>query len=241
MELLKISKPPLIACLALPLLLAPAFIPFDAGGLGIIAAAVLLATGAGFVWWTQDMPSPESSRLLLLAAAAIALAWTVTGFFFAGPVFLRALAAASCFVLPSLLKSAWKSFLPIFEQQLKLWQSKGILPMEKAVIFLNSLPVEIRMMRSFAGGMIGKAPLIAPANMELGEVFAHFLEDAEQVQRTALPPGKLAWSFHTARVGRLPRYLDPTLSLLENKVPANSVITATAIEVTPLLSASLTT
>jgi|GEM_PF-6653933 len=238
MEIIKILKPQLIACLLLPLLLAPAIIPFDAGGLGIVATALLIALGVGFAWWAQEVAA-QSSRLLLLAAAAIAAVWTITGLFFDGPVFLRALAAASCFVLPSVVRSAWKSFLPIFEQQLKLWQSKGLLPMEKAVIFLNSLPVEIRMMRSMAGGVIGKAPLIAPANMELGEVFAHFLEDAEKVQRTALPPGKLAWSFHTSRVGRLPRYLDPTLSLVENKVPANSVITATAIEITPILSASI--
>jgi hypothetical protein len=179
-----------------------------------------------------------TSPAALASVAALVLA-TIAIPFNAGPV-LRAFAVASAFALPYLVAAGWKNFNLLFEGgSHKVWELPTVRPAHNAVLFVNSVPVEIRMTRPFPGGVTEAAPLIAPSDMKLGDVFFHFLEDNWEQQKKVLPGGKLAWSFYTTRIGRQARYLDPDMTMEENKITSNSVITATPQVVTPILTASV--
>lgn len=172
------------------------------------------------------------SILLLIAPACL-----LVGVFSPAPLGLRAAATGAVLALPYLLINGWNCFLLLYRSTHKLWQQPAELPQRHGVLFLNSLHLEVRLTTSFPARIITTAPLLAPGMMKLGDMFFHFLNEVDEQHRNALPPGRLAWSFYTQRTGRQPRYLDPDLSLTDNKISGNAVITASAMVITQALPA----
>lgn len=113
----------------------------------------------------------------------------------------------------------------------KVWFPTDEVIEKKATVFLNSLPIHIKLSRSLTSEATS-FPLQAPVKMKLGTMFYHFIQDKNKAPESAIEfknarDAFYGWEFYTEAFGGLKkRYLNPELTLIDNKIKQNATIVA---------------
>lgn len=139
--------------------------------------------------------------------------------------------SVALFALPELIRVHWSFLAAIPEQQFLPWVPPTDAPDKRATISINSITVYFRLRRDYFDLDTLNEPVTEPSRSTLGKAFHQFLDNYNQqnkpVTLTDEQGEAYSWTF-TVRMlkGATTRYLDPGISLVDNKVANNSVITA---------------
>lgn len=174
--------------------------------------------------------------LLLLVAAAVCL------YLFTASLPLAATAFVCAFVWPFTLTEAARLFEVVTDAPIGVWHYSPDLSLQKATTFLNSIPVRFRIKAGQSGDDGYVAAFRAPVRMKLGLLFYHTVQDQNSKGGPGIklvsPNGEpYGWMFSVSGFGG-PRYLNPDLSLFDNGVKENAIVTARRVKTDFLLPES---
>ncbi len=210
--------------------LPPVFLIFlQTGGffcLGYLHFLILRANVTGLT------PS-EKFLYSSLLATVVFLAGSI--FYFIAPLVFSwqtVVAGVCAFLLPFVLAEAWRLFYFMSSQAAATWRYSADVSLQKATTFLNSMPVRFKIQ---AGQLAGEYTVgfRAPVRMKLGTIFYHMVQEqnsqGENVVRLSSGEGQpYEWAFSITVFG-WKTFLDPELSLLENGLKENAIVTAQRI------------
>lgn len=207
---------------------ATAFLLQTAGffGLGYLHFLIVRANVFGL---TENEKLSYSFSL----ATVIGLAGAVF-YFFAPAAFTPQtfLTGACAFLLPVVLDGAWRLFHSLSTRAAATWRYSTDVSLQKATTFLNSMPVRFKIMAGQFGGEY-TVSFRAPVRMKLGTIFYHMVQeqnshDEEAIRLLDREGEPYEWAFSTSVFG-WKNFLDPELTLLENGIKENAVVTAQRI------------
>ena len=162
--------------------------------------------------------------VVLLALAGIYLADGEVPLVFAA-------ASASLLLLPELVRSSWQAYIDVPETEFKPWTVPAESPDKRASISINSVTIYFRLRRDYFDLDTLNEAVTEPSRITLGRAFHQFLDQYNQANKpitlTDEKGQPFTWTFTVRTLrGATTRYVDPELSLIDNKLPNNSVITA---------------
>lgn len=165
----------------------------------------------------------------LLAAVALVAA---SAFYFLLPAahsWSTAAIGVCAFLLPYVLAEAWRAFYLLSTQAAATWRYSADVSLQKATTFLNSIPVRFRIQASRFDGEY-TVSFRAPVRMKLGIIFYHMVQEQNNREKEAIrlldvEEQPYEWAFSTSVLG-WKNFLDPELTLLENGVKENAIVTA---------------
>ncbi|MFT3936565.1 MAG: TssN family type VI secretion system protein [Chitinophagaceae bacterium] len=152
--------------------------------------------------------------------------------------FSIAFAGSAAFFLPLMVQCAWKLFAAIPVNTPLLWYLPEGEP-EPATAFRQTMLVQLQIKREPGQQQANTYPLTVSAKLKLGKVFEKLIVETKQAGRNKIIAVKdqqeqpYGWQFFEIRwLGFYKRFLDPSLSLLGNKIKANAkiIIVRAAIE-----------
>ncbi len=155
---------------------------------------------------------------------------------------LLSLACACAFLLFFVVDELWNFYAAATETKPALWYYSSDLAIHQGTVFLNSLPVKVKVQIDQQGRVENIIRFRAPVKMKLGLVFYHMVQDQNRngqtpvdfIDRNNQPYG---WAFFTAPPIGLSRYLDPEESLVENGIKPNATIIVRRVSDPLLLNA----
>lgn len=144
---------------------------------------------------------------------------------------LTALGSACAFLLPFIVSQAWESYDTVTENPYSLWYPTGPVD-ETDVVFLNGLPIKVKLAQSPYDQTEQTYASSAPLDMKLGDFFNHFILQKNKGKRPVIEltnesKTTSGWEFYTEAYGGLQkRPLNPRETILDNKLEKGAVIIA---------------
>jgi len=144
--------------------------------------------------------------------------------------FFLVLAYSAAFLLPLLVYYSWQAFISIPAGQYPVWYMSQ---QEIAPVYSTSQPIQLQLAvaRNADEEQTAVYPVVASAKLKLGRVFELFVagigqpEKSNGIQLVNSSGANYGWQFYEAKLGGVfRRYLDPSRSLLSNKVKPNAQI-----------------
>lgn len=140
-------------------------------------------------------------------------------------------ASGGAFLLPFVVEQAWKSYnFPA--KQYKVWYNSDVVMDSRTTVFLNSLPIRLHLSMKYFDITEEEFELTVPGHTQFGKFFNQFIIEKNKNNASAIEcvdseKKQFGWQFYTEHLGGLyKKFIDPELSLRDNKVKNNSIITA---------------
>ena len=201
--------------------------------LSISARATLfvtyLALGVvyAFIFCIKEKVSFSFTAILGLA---ILLSLLTFHFYLLYDQIFNALSYTASFLLPAVIFYNYVAYSTNSSKTVqKVWYPDQNLISNKAIIFLNNIPIQFKLVVSSAGKKYEIFKTVAPSQMSLGKIFQAFLMQQANnnfhIDQKDERGKKVGWLFY-AQVARgiNLRPLDPELSLRENSIKSKTVI-----------------
>lgn len=170
--------------------------------------------------------------LLLLASVFIFL----SGFYLLTNKYplLNVLASSCAFLLVYLLGELWRLYNHISETSITPWYYSGDLSSNQATVFLNSIPIRVKIQIEQHGRVEYPIAFRAPVKMKLGMIFYHMIKEQNESGKTSIDftdrnNKPFGWVFFTPSFAGWSKTLDPEATLIESKIGPNAVIIARRI------------
>ncbi len=170
----------------------------------------------------------------LLLSSFIFITLLLLYVFLSHNMFIMALASSCAFLLPSIIFYAWLLFKSFSQHQYKVWYNFENIRDNRVTIFLNSIPLNIKLTCKYFD--VGEEIFIAtlPGHVPFGKLFNQFLVNQNSDDRIEFLDEKknpYGWIFFVESIkGYGKRYIDPELTLRENKIKENTTIVATRVK-----------
>lgn len=143
-----------------------------------------------------------------------------------------AFTSACAFLLPLIIMEAWKAYTSFPQKEFPLWyNSDGVID-TRTTIFLNSVPIRLRLAMKYFDIEEETFELTVPGHTQFGKFFNQFIIEQNKgnisnIECVDLEKKPFGWQFFTKRLGGLyTQIIDPELSLRENNISDHSTITA---------------
>lgn len=170
----------------------------------------------------------------LLLSSFIFIVLLLLYVFLSHSMFIMALASSCAFLLPSIIFNAWLLFSSFPQKHYKIWYNFENIRDERVSIFLNSIPLNIKLTLKYFDVEEEIFFATLPGHVTFGKLFNQFLvnqstnDTIEILDERQNPYG---WVFFVESIkGYAKRYIDPELTLRENKVKENTTIVAKRVK-----------
>lgn len=142
---------------------------------------------------------------------------------------LNSLAASCAFLLVYVLGELWRLYNCISESSITPWYYSDNLSSNQATVFLNSIPLRVKVQIERNGRVEYPIALRAPVKMKLGLIFYHMIKEQNEsnkipvdiTDRNNQPYG---WIFFTPTIAGWSKPLDPEATLIESNIKPNALI-----------------
>jgi hypothetical protein len=187
---------------------------------------------------------PAEKLVYSLLLAACAFIFLSAFYLFTDNYPLLLIVAACCaFLLVYVLGELWRLYYQISESNVIPWYYTGELSSQQATVFLNSIPIQVKIQIEQHGRVEYPIAFRAPVKMKLGTIFYHMIKEQNEsgkipvdfIDRNNKPFG---WVFFTPSFTGWTKALDPEATLIESKINPNAVIIARRIPEYSLTAAS---
>lgn len=181
-----------------------------------------------------DVKPPFNNQLIFTFFLALVINIVlILLYLFTNSNMIRMSFAGSCaFLLPFVIQQAWKTYNHFIPKQYKVWYNSDIVMDSRTTVFLNSLPIRLRLSLKYFDITDEEFELTVPGHTQFGKFFNQFIIEKNKNNVPAIEcidneKKPFGWQFYIERLGGLHKqYIDPELSLRENKVKDHSIITA---------------
>jgi hypothetical protein len=155
-------------------------------------------------------------------------------FLLAKNMLLMSLYSSCAFLLPSIIFHSWLIFENFPEKQYKVWNNFENVSNTGVTIYLNSISVNIKFTRKYFDINEEVFAATLPMHQPFGKLFNRFLVNLNEEEPVEFLDEKqtfYGWIFFAESIGGYgKRYIDPDLSLEENKIKENSTIVAKRVK-----------
>jgi hypothetical protein len=141
------------------------------------------------------------------------------------------LAGSSAFLLAYVLGELWVSYKRISDSRVTPWFYSNSLTPNQATVFLNSIPIRVKIQIEERGRVEYVIAFRAPVKMKLGLIFYHVIKEQNESGKTPVElldnNGRpFGWVFFVPSLAGWSKSLDPEATLIENQIGPNAVIIA---------------
>lgn len=170
---------------------------------------------------------------LFMAALVIGLLFGVGLFTHRFNPFLI-VASGAAFLLLFIIDETWQQYNLAADGPVQSWQYTPDLPLNQSTVFLNSLPIRVKVQTDEHGREEMLIHTRAPVRMKLGLIFYHMVQDQKgsgrlQIALADTKEHSYKWIFFAPRLIGWDRPLNPEVGLVENGIKENALIVARRI------------
>lgn len=233
----------LAMAIALTLLLgAISVMNIGISGFFIKACQILAFLGCGILYISflkknivfPYLTSPFNNKLLFSISLSllISIVLLLLYLFTDSNMIVMSFASSCSFLLPFAITEAWKTYNELPQKRYKLWYNSDVVMDSRTTVFLNSLPIRLKLSLKYFDISEEMFELTVPGHTQFGKFFNQFIIEKNKnntsvIECIDIEKKPFGWQFYVARFNGLNKqFIDPELSLRENKVNDHSVITA---------------
>jgi hypothetical protein len=149
---------------------------------------------------------------------------------------LVVLVGSSAFLLLYVLGEMWRLYNHVSKSNVNPWYYTGDISSQQATVFLNSIPIRVKIQIDQQGRVEYPVAFRAPVKMKLGTIFYHIIKEQNEsgktpVDFTDLNNKPFGWVFFTQSFAGWNKPLDPEATLIESQIGPNAVIVARRLPV----------
>lgn len=177
----------------------------------------------------------SGARLAYISLLFIAMALVLFGYYFVtgNNSLVMAFASSGAFLLPFLIYQGYIEFMGIPAKNYPVWHlpetASGAAVLSAFTV--NSIQLQLVIARTASDKDVNTIPVTVSAKTKLGRVFEKFIEDRRiegakyAIETKNDKDNSFGWQFYESKwMGVYQRWLNPSMSLYENKVRANATI-----------------
>lgn len=198
--------------------------------LGILNAVIV----ERHFFFSTDDDTPRSSNLPLIICILAPSVLAIYFYFYVENFLIVSLIYASAILLPLIITTAWHLFVDIPHRKFDAWLNGEDDHDDKASIYINSITLNIKVSNKYFDLNEESNSVTLPGHVSFGKLFSRFINNRSEIELYELKDendNPYGWEFFIESIGGLfKHYIDPNLTLRENKIKQNATIVARRIK-----------